>query len=402
MRVTTSMLYDAGTRSMMERQSELLRTQTQLSTGRRMLAPSDDPVAASQALAVSQARDVTSQYQANVSAATDALATAEGAVADLQGAYDGSREIILQAGNASLNDADRRSLAADLRERFAHVLQVANRQDGVGRALFAGYLEESVPFVDDGTTVAYAGDQGVRALAISASRELPVGVSGTTLFQGIPVGNGTFETGAAAANAGDASIGTGSVVDPAQLTGRDYQVVFTVLGATTTYAIVDTTLGVTLSSGNPYTSGASILVDGQQVRVAGVPADGDAFTIAPATRQDVFRTIRDLVGVLETPTTSAPARGNLATGLERALASLDQASERALGVRTRFGAGLRELETMAAAHEGLAVEYDRQLSRLQDLDYAQAISDFTREQQALEAAQKSFKATTQLSLFALL
>ncbi|MBK6980934.1 MAG: hypothetical protein IPH30_05090 [Betaproteobacteria bacterium] len=71
-------------------------------------------------------------------------------------------------------------------------------------------------------------------------------------------------------------------------------------------------------------------------------------------------------------------------------------------MRTRFGAGLRELETMAAAHEGLAVEYDRQLSRLQDLDYAQAISDFTREQQALEAAQKSFKATTQLSLFALL
>ena len=145
----------------------------------------------------SQARDVTSQYQANVAAANDALATAEGAVADLQGAYDGIREIILQAGNASLNDADRRSLAADLRERFAHVLQVANRQDGVGRALFAGYLEESVPFVDDGTTVAYAGDQGVRALAISASRELPVGVSGTTLFQGIPVGNGTFETGAA-------------------------------------------------------------------------------------------------------------------------------------------------------------------------------------------------------------
>ena len=48
MRVTTSMLFDAGKRAMMDRQADLFRTQEQLSTGRRVLRPSDDPIAAAE------------------------------------------------------------------------------------------------------------------------------------------------------------------------------------------------------------------------------------------------------------------------------------------------------------------------------------------------------------------
>jgi flagellar hook-associated protein 3 FlgL len=402
MRVTTSMLFDAGKRAMTDRQADLFRTQEQLSTGRRVLSPSDDPIAAAQALGIGQAKDLTTQYAANVGSARDALAQSESAVSDLQSTYDGIRERLLEAGNASYSDAERRSIALDLRSRLAQLVEIGNRRDGNGRALFGGYAEDAVPFVDNGTRVTYAGDQGTRALRVAASREIPVGTNGAALFLGIPVGNGTFETAAGAANAGDASISAGSVVDPALVTGRDYDIVFTVIGASTTYQIIDSTLGVVISSGNPYTSGASLTVGGQQVKVSGAPANGDRFTIAPASRQDVFKTVRDAIDLLETPTTTPAARGRFATGLERALTSLDQASERALAVRTRFGASQRELDSLEATHSGLSLEYDRQVSKLQDLDYAAAVSDFAREQQALDAAQKAFKGTTQLSLFALL
>lgn len=402
MRVTTSMLYDTGMRALMERQAEMLRTQTQLSTGRRVLAPADDPVASAQAVGVAQSRDIAAQNLANVEAARTSLVAFESAVADLQQAIVGARDLVLQAGNGSLSDADRRSLAVDLRGRFAEVLEIANRRDGNGRALFAGHREDVRPFADDGTTVAYAGDQGTRSLQVSAARLMPVGASGAALFESIAVGNGRFETAAAPANAGDAMIGTGDVSDSAQLTGHQYRIDFTAGAPAATYDVVDVTLGVTLSSGNPYASGASITVDGQRFAIRGAPATGDSFTLAPASRQSLFATLRDAIELLEAPATSAPARGRLATGLERGLASLDQAAERALALQTRFGASLRELEDLQAANEGIALEYDRQLSGLQDLDYAEAVSRFMRQQQALEAAQKAFREVTRLTLFSLL
>jgi flagellar hook-associated protein 3 FlgL len=64
-----------------------------------------------------------------------------------------------------------------------------------------------------------------------------------------------------------------------------------------------------------------------------------------------------------------------------------------------MGAGLRELETLGAGNEGQQLLHDQTLSRLQDLDYNAALSDFARQQLALEAAQKSFIQVTGLSLF---
>jgi flagellar hook-associated protein 3 FlgL len=64
-----------------------------------------------------------------------------------------------------------------------------------------------------------------------------------------------------------------------------------------------------------------------------------------------------------------------------------------------MGAGLRELETLAAGNEGQQLLHDQTLSRLQDLDYNAALSDFARQQLALEAAQKSFMQVVGLSLF---
>ena len=81
------------------------------------------------------------------------------------------------------------------------------------------------------------------------------------------------------------------------------------------------------------------------------------------------------------------------------LADVDQALEHLLTVRAEMGAGLRELEMLAAGNEGQQLLHEQTLSRLQDLDYNAALSDFARHQLALEAAQKSFIQITGLSLF---
>ena len=62
MRISTSMIFDSGVTSMQTRTSSLLHTQQQLASGRRILTPADDPVAAARALEIEQAQSLNKGY----------------------------------------------------------------------------------------------------------------------------------------------------------------------------------------------------------------------------------------------------------------------------------------------------------------------------------------------------
>ncbi len=68
-------------------------------------------------------------------------------------------------------------------------------------------------------------------------------------------------------------------------------------------------------------------------------------------------------------------------------------------MRADVGARLQELDSLDALGDGVALEYAKATSELKDLDYTQAISDLTRQQVMLEAAQRSFTRITGMSLF---
>ena len=82
--------------------------------------------------------------------------------------------------------------------------------------------------------------------------------------------------------------------------------------------------------------------------------------------------------------------------------AVDRALDQVLTARSSIGSRLQELEALETTTEDMAVHYDEELSRLQDLDYAQALTDLQRRQFNLEAAQKSFMLVNSLSLFDLL
>lgn len=65
LRVTTGMIYDQGVGSIQKGTAQLLHTQQQVSTGRRILTPADDPVASARALEVTQSKRVNDQFQIN-------------------------------------------------------------------------------------------------------------------------------------------------------------------------------------------------------------------------------------------------------------------------------------------------------------------------------------------------
>ena len=399
MRVTTSLVYALGLDALNRQNEKLLKLQQQIAADRRMLTPSDDPIGAAQAVGVTQAKARTAQYTANIGAAGDALVHAESMLGQVADVLQAARSHAVAAGGPALSDADRRAIATDLRAQLKHLVGLANAKDGDGAYLFSGFATSTQPFAESASGVVYNGDGGRRTMAVGPGRDIPVSESGDRVFMRIMNGNGAFAGSPGAANAGSGVLMPGSVVDPTALTGDTYRIQFNVAAGVTTYDVIDVTTSTTLSSGNAYTSGTAITVAGMQVRIEGAPANADTFTLEPSSPQSVFETIENLVATLEAGAATTTERTRLTNGLNRGLGDIDQALEHLLTVRAEMGASLRELDSLSSGNEAQQLLHDTTLSRLQDLDYNAALSDFARQQLALEAAQKSFIQVTRLSLF---
>jgi flagellar hook-associated protein 3 FlgL len=400
MRVSSNTIFESGIGAINRQTEALLKTQQQLSTGRRVVTPADDPVAAARALQVEQADAANTQYGVNGKAATATLGLAEQALAQSASALQNMRERVIQAGNGSFTSREYAAIAADVRGLRAELFGAANATDGEGLYLFAGYQAGARPFVQGIAGVQYVGDDGVRLAQVSAASQVAISDSGAQTFMRIPQGNGTFVVSAAAGNAGSGTYDLGSVVDRSALTGADYRIDFSVSAGVTTYDVVNVTSGATVLAAQPYTSGAAIEFDGIRVQIELAPADGDRFDIAPNRSQDVFTTIDRLLQTLDSAVTTTDAgRAAISNGLATALGNIDQALDRVIGARASVGSRLREVESIASTGEDLSLQYQQTLSNLRDVDYARAITDLTRQQTFLEAAQQSFIRISSLSLF---
>jgi flagellin-like hook-associated protein FlgL len=185
----------------------------------------------------------------------------------------------------------------------------------------------------------------------------------------------------------------------AALTGDSYRLDFAVSAGVTTYSVVDTTTGLTLSSGNPYTSGQSITFDSMQFDIQGNPANGDTFTVQPSINQSLFTTLKNLVGVLNTSATGSVGQAKLTNGLNTAMNNLSHALDNVLTVRSTVGARLNQIDDLNSNGSDKDVQYSETLSNLQDLDYTKAITQLTLQQTTLTAAQQTFVKISGLSLF---
>jgi flagellar hook-associated protein 3 FlgL len=313
------------------------------------------------------------------------------------------RTTAINGGTATLNANDRAALANDISNSLQQLIGLANSRDGNGNYMFGGFRNGAAPFTGGGNApVVYGGDQGVQTVQVSPTRYMDVTQNGTALFEAIRNGNGTFSVSPAAANTGTGVIASTDVTNAGAMTGDTYRLQFNVVGPNTTYDVIDVTTAAPVSLGNAYTAGSPITVAGMTVSINGAPATGDQFTIAPSTSQSIFTTLQNLVTTLQAPAGTDAQRAALTNGIDDAVQNVDQALEHVLTARADVGANLRELDALSSAGSDRGIQYQQTLSRLEDLDYNQALSMFAQQQLALEAAQKSFLKTSGLSLFSML
>ncbi|MEE8078596.1 MAG: flagellar hook-associated protein FlgL, partial [Pseudomonadales bacterium] len=182
MRVSTNGSFFQGVKLMQQMQSAVNETQQQVASGRRLLRPSDDPIAASRAVSFRDSISQLDQFQRNGSAARSRLEYEELSLNNVTNVLQRVRELTLRANNATETQESRKHVAIEMRQLLADLVQLANQQDGNGRYLFAGNQDGSQPVTNTAAGFIYNGDQGQRLIQIGATRQVYDGDSGASVF----------------------------------------------------------------------------------------------------------------------------------------------------------------------------------------------------------------------------
>ena len=431
MRISTNMIYGKGVATLHNQTAELLRTQQQVSTGRRILTPADDPIASARALELGQSQAVNQQFGRNIAYADDNLKILEGKLVGVGDILQYSRERAVQAGNGSMTATDLGYLATDLKSQFEALFGLANSRDGQGDYIFSGFKANTKPFEGGLSGVQYQGDEGGRTIQVSASRFMPVSLPGADVFDRsrivdvnalrTPSDDKPTTNDALYSFKGNNNTGTASAlqvsfdpatVDPATDLGKRYQLQYSQPDP-----LVDGTWSVIMSvpggeavpvaaSPNPPSPATptSLTFNGITVQLpADAPpvsdadatplGDGDAFEVFVASTK-MFDNYALFVSALDDQG-AVGAAGGVAFALE----NLDFALENVLKVRAQIGSQMVETEQLQNLGADLDLQYSQAISRLEDVDYAEALSRLVQQQSYLQAAQQSFLRITGLSLF---
>lgn len=184
MRITTAYAFESSIGNLQRRQQALTESQEQLTSGKRVRKPSDDPSAMAQAeRALAAERRAESQMRA-LDASRNAMQMAEGALGSAGEMLQQARELLVSAGNGSYTDAQRRTIGEAIRGLRNDLLAVANRSDGAGRYLFGGQGADAPPLADAPGGVAWTASAGQAQAASGESS--PLAIDGRAAWLEVP------------------------------------------------------------------------------------------------------------------------------------------------------------------------------------------------------------------------
>jgi len=182
-RVTHKMITDMTTANLSSSVNRLLWLQNQMSTGRKINRPSDDPVGLTRDLSYRTTIGTLKQYQGNISAATTQMNTVEQSLGSVSSLLISARELATALADGTYDETARRGAAVDARTLFEQMLQAGNAQSE-GRYLFSGHLTRNQSFLATPTGIVYQGDRGAIYSQVEASSQVAINLIGSDVFLG--------------------------------------------------------------------------------------------------------------------------------------------------------------------------------------------------------------------------
>jgi flagellar hook-associated protein 3 FlgL len=193
MQISTNQFYNTSNALMSQLTDQADKLQTQISTGKRLQAPSDDVVAYRQLALISRQTANDAAYQTNVSTAQSLLTQSDSTMASVIVQIQRAQELAVQANSGTLNDSQRSAIATELRGVMQSLAGLANSVNAQGTPLFAGGKGGTpVTLNPDGTvTINDTGD--AVSIPISADTSVAANTTAADVFGGISTDGGTTD-----------------------------------------------------------------------------------------------------------------------------------------------------------------------------------------------------------------
>lgn len=408
MRISTIQAFNNGISGIQKNYANAIKTQEQITTGNRILTPSDDPVASVRLLQLEQQQNVLGQYKENLTAANNALTQEEVTLNSVNTVLQRVRELAVEAGNGSRSAADLKSIAAELAEREEELYGLMNTKNARGEYLFSGFQGKSQPFVRAGDgSYSYQGDEGQRKLQVASSVDLAISDNGKKIFQNIinadrldsaisnPIPAGSTLTASAPLVQDETAFAAGGSFPAAGIT-----IEFDAAPNERNYRVINQDTNAVLSSGriDEDADPNQLVFQGISIKLSGQLVGGEQVSITndpSRQKQGVLDTIANLRRSLN----GEPGAQSVSDAVAASLANFDNAMTQVDSVRGEIGARLNVIETTLTDNEDTTLVNKAVQSSLREVDYPEALSKLALQSTILEAAQQSYVKISGLSLF---
>lgn len=189
MRVTTQQTYVSMTQSFNNLSGDLAHVVEQMATGKEILQPSDDPIAATRITQLNRQQSAIEQYQSNIDSASAGLSQQESILDGVNNSLLAVRDDLLEAANGTNTADSLASLGQDIESLTESMVAALNYQDEDGHYVFGGTINDQPPIVavdDDGDGVtdsySYQGNSDHRQTTVSNGVEVDTNVAASDFF----------------------------------------------------------------------------------------------------------------------------------------------------------------------------------------------------------------------------
>lgn len=398
MRISTSQMYQQNLNSILQKQTDTNRILEQLSSGKKVNTAGDDPVAAIGIDNLYQQNALVQQYLKNVDYSKNHLSMAESKLGSAETLVTSIREQMLRAVNGTLAPSERQMIADELRGSLDELMSIANTQDESGNYLFSGFSTDNQPFAFDASgNMVYSGDSGVRDALVAQGVAMGTNIPGDSAFMKVPNGLGDYGVNYLASQTGDFRVLSAKIDNPAAHVADTYTFNFTDNGAGGVNLEVLDSGGTAVANVANFDASNPVSFNGIEVKLDGTPAGGDSFTMEPDAEVPIFDTIQQAIDLLEDPNRVNTPEGK--AELAQLLNNVDSGLNQLSVARGVAGNNLKSLESYSSNHTEEELVNKSALSLLEDLDYASAITEFQKQQLALNAVSNVFSRVGSVSLF---
>ncbi len=404
MRLSFNQKYQINLNAILNAQEKLQTASAKLEKQTKILSPSDDPAGSARVVALDQQISQVGQYQNNSVMLKNSLGIEETVLSSLRTSSDQARSLVVSLGNGAYSQQDRSAIAKQLDNIKTQMYDLVNQKDAAGGYLFSGFQQETQPYSFNQSTGMYEfnGDEGQKALQVSPTVTIPSNDSGKVLFEDV---NARFKTTTAIVGGGlttgSINVQNQSVFDDFYRQNYDGQTPANnnyrlIVDAANNYEIRRNGASLSPPVTGAYTSGQAVSFQGLSLQTQGAGPGQLDFTLQAPEKKNVLNTLQELVNAIE----KDQAIGRpLSEAIADALVQIDNAALKIDAGVSGVGGRQNVLDSVFEGNEDLQITNKAFRAQIYEVDYAEALTELTKQETALQAVQNTFQRVTNTSLF---